>query len=140
MHAEHNHQQLRITGPDALQQREAAALGHVQVDDQQIGLVPFQQRFELAWPLAFGTDLQIRLAVQQMLDAVSQDGVVIEERDLDHVPLCQRIRIGTLALNGRLHIRWRYGLRVHVLLRQPGEAKENRRDRRRTTSAPSATT
>ena len=83
--------------------------------------------------------MQVRLAVQQMLDAVSQDGVVIEEGNLDHVPLCQRIRIGTLALNGRLHIRWRYVLRVHVLLRQPGDVKESRWDRHRTTNGLSVT-
>ncbi len=49
------------------------------------------------------------------------------------------IRDRTLALNGRLHIRSRYGLRMHVLLRQPGDAKENRRDRHRTTNGLSAT-
>jgi hypothetical protein len=34
--------------------------------------------------------MQIRFAVQQMLDAIAQDGVVIEEGDFDHAPLCQR--------------------------------------------------
>ena len=50
------------------------------------------------------------------------------------------IRDRALALNGRLHVRSRYGLRIHVLLRQPGAVTGSRRDRRRSTNAPSAPT
>ncbi|MFM6989179.1 MAG: histidine kinase [Arenimonas sp.] len=48
------------------------------------------------------------------------------------------IRDRALALSGRLHVRSRYGLRIHVLLRQPAAVTGNRRDRRRPTSASSA--
>ena len=48
------------------------------------------------------------------------------------------IRDRALAFNGRLYLRSRYGLRIHVLLRQPAALTENRRDRHRPTSAPSA--
>ena len=45
------------------------------------------------------------------------------------------MRDRALALNGALHVRSRFGLRIHVLLRQAAPVSRNRSDRHRPTSA-----
>lgn len=90
---------------------------------------------------AHAQQCQVRLSLRRrhgewLLFLVVQDDGVGLSRSAAAEQGFVSIRDRTLALNGRMHIRSRYGLRVHILLRQPDEARENRRDRRRKTSVP----
>ena len=92
---------------------------------------------------AHAASCRVTLALRQwhgewlLFVAVQDDGVGLA-RGVKAERCFVSIRDRALALSGRLHVRSRYGLRIHVLLRQPAEVTGNRRDRRRSTNALSA--
>src|SRR2546422_8633302 len=85
MHAEDEHRQARMTTPDVFQQVETAFARQRHVEHHEIPPVALDARPRAAHIARFADAHVLQAVHQDLADAMTDDGMVVDKEDADHV-------------------------------------------------------